>query len=544
MRPAVDAARDGATVATAEDALDVARLFQRIVEHCPDCFWTTSLEPDGTRRVRYVSPGWTRIWGWPAEGLYEDSQLWLEAILEDDRARAMAAFEAVRGGEGSRTVRYRIRARGGEIRWIEDRMTPIVDASGRVVALDGIARDISGLRRAENALLRSERQLRHLSDAIREVFWLTDWTERRVLHVSPAYETIWGRSCASLYAEPRSWADAIHPDDRAAAVAAFERDAERGGYDVRYRVVRPDGSIRWIHDRAFPLCDEDGRVARVAGVSEDITERVACAERERLDRARLEQEVHERTASLRATNSRLEEEIRCRLRAEGAITAHQQRLRSLASELSLAEERERRRIARDLHDHIAQNLGLAQLRLEGLRGRHADPDLDAALQLLRRSIRDARTLMFDLSPPMLYDLGFEPAVEWLVEQQQQLTDLPIEFEDDGAPKPLDEGLRVILFRAVRELLVNVAKHARAGRARVTVARDGAEIRIEVADDGVGFPAAPLAAHTDDGGGFGLFSIREQLERHGGRLAIGPGPKRGAEVTIVAPLSTAPRETAT
>ncbi len=135
-----------------------------------------------------------------------------------------------------------------------------------------IVRDVTGRHRAEAALSASDERFRQLAESIREVFWLIDAASEQVIYVSPAYETVWGRSCESLYAAPRSWVDAIHEQDRAAVVAKVPRFVE-GPLEFEYRVVRPDGSIRWVRDQSFPVHGPEGRVIRIAGVAEDITAR-------------------------------------------------------------------------------------------------------------------------------------------------------------------------------------------------------------------------------------------------------------------------------
>jgi PAS domain S-box-containing protein len=127
-------------------------------------------------------------------------------------------------------------------------------------------------------LRESERQLRQLSENIREVFWLAAWPQYSVLFVSQAYETIWGRPVGDLYKNPRNWLEAIHPDDRARIEAAFQAQGESGGINEEYRIVRPDGSMRWIHDRGFPIRDARDKVYRIAGIAEDITDRRLAAD--------------------------------------------------------------------------------------------------------------------------------------------------------------------------------------------------------------------------------------------------------------------------
>src|SRR5262245_9520558 len=128
-------------------------------------------------------------------------------------------------------------------------------------------------------LRESEARLRQLAENIQEVFWITDISKSVMIYVSPAYETIWGRTCASLYASPRNWLDAIHPDDRECVEAAAASRQVEGTYDEVYRILRPDGSVRWVRDRAFPVRDAQGETYRIAGIAQDITAQKANEER-------------------------------------------------------------------------------------------------------------------------------------------------------------------------------------------------------------------------------------------------------------------------
>jgi len=145
--------------------------------------------------------------------------------------------------------------------------------SGGSMFFSGIIRDITERKRSEEALRESQERFRQLTESIREVFWMTDPEKNRMIYISPAYEGIWGRACESLYASPRSWLDAIHPDDRDRVLQAALTKQISGAYDEEYRIVRSDGSTRWIWDRAFPIRDASGQVYRITGIAEDITDR-------------------------------------------------------------------------------------------------------------------------------------------------------------------------------------------------------------------------------------------------------------------------------
>lgn len=137
-----------------------------------------------------------------------------------------------------------------------------------------VVRDLSERRRLAADLVESEEKLRQVAETVREVFWIRDTRTRRIIYVSPAYETLWGRSCQSLYDQPESFLDAVHPEDRERVVAAFQGQQERGDLsDQEYRVIRPDGSTRWVWSRTFPVRNDRGQVYRLVGVAEDITRR-------------------------------------------------------------------------------------------------------------------------------------------------------------------------------------------------------------------------------------------------------------------------------
>jgi signal transduction histidine kinase len=192
----------------------------------------------------------------------------------------------------------------------------------------------------------------------------------------------------------------------------------------------------------------------------------------------------------------------------------------------------------DLHDVPVQALAVAKMKLSRLHARSSDVEQKSALaelgELVDRAYGAVRSLTFQLSPPILYDLGLLPALDWLAGDFQDRYHLEITLEDDGQAKPMDEPVRVILFRCVRELLINVVKHAGAREARIELRRDNDKLLVTVEDDGKGFELA--AIETDRGRrGFGLLSIHERLANIGGLLKIRSSPGAGTAVTLEAPL---------
>jgi signal transduction histidine kinase len=238
-----------------------------------------------------------------------------------------------------------------------------------------------------------------------------------------------------------------------------------------------------------------------------------------------------------------------RAEEEARVLEYQKRLRALAAELSMTEQRERRKIAIEIHDRISQNLAMAKMRLASIQSRFTAETKAAlgaefydALFLLEQTIEDTRTLTFELSPPLLYELGLLPAIQWLGEQLSRRHGIRVVVDGSAsAANQLGEDMRSLLFRSVRELLINVIKHAGATAARVSIRSYDGGVRLTVADDGHGIvtsapergPAVKNGAHT----GFGLFSMRTRLEEIGGKVEISSVPDSGTRVTLLVPIDT-------
>ncbi|MDP6524427.1 MAG: histidine kinase [Kiritimatiellia bacterium] len=220
------------------------------------------------------------------------------------------------------------------------------------------------------------------------------------------------------------------------------------------------------------------------------------------------------------------------------LRAYQQRLRLLAAQLSSAEEHERRKIAVELHDHIGQTMSAAKIKLGRLRKEADSPKVAANLlelqELVGSAIKAIRSLTFELSPPVLYELGFVPALEWLCDHMFAQYELCVSFEKKEQTVQLDEELRVFLFQVVRELLINVVKHAGVKQAELSVETNETGVRVVLDDKGHGFDAHRQTVLPDRAMGFGLFSIKERLRQFDGSLTIKSCPGTGTHVTVFVP----------
>lgn len=234
-------------------------------------------------------------------------------------------------------------------------------------------------------------------------------------------------------------------------------------------------------------------------------------------------------------------DISRRRRAEKQVRRERRRLRSAVHALTLTEERERRRIAMDLHDSACQLVALAQMQISELRHQcpagPVAPMADKLADLLEQTDQAIRLRIFDLSPPVLYYSGLAAALKWLAEDLADRQLLQVEVEDDGQREVLEEDLLSLTYRTVRELLMNVIKHAGTGRARLVMRHQEDRLHLEVNDDGTGLDVARLDDADDTG--FGLFSIRERMEMVGGRCHVESAPGQGTRVRLVVPLRATP-----
>lgn len=255
---------------------------------------------------------------------------------------------------------------------------------------------------------------------------------------------------------------------------------------------------------------------------------------------KLETQVDVRTRMLESANERLLFEIDEHKLAREKLLSYQKQLRRVTSDLLQTQEKERRRIATDIHDRIGQALAVAKIQLGALQAMLQDPSAAASVDEIRalvtQIIQDTRTLTFELSPPVLYELGLQAAIEWLAETVQKQSGLSVDVTGNQEDERLDTGRRVFLFQAVRELLFNVIKHANAQNVQVQLSNAPEHVTIKVSDDGRGSASLTMASQdSDQDHGFGLFSIREQLHHYGGQLTFESEVGKGACATIRMPL---------
>ena len=478
-------------------------------------------------RIVFANPAFAEISGYTVEELKSLSPEAMKASVHpEDQSLVWGRMRGRMEGEPvPQHYEYRAIRKNGEVRWLE-MFSSRVEYQGKP-AVQAAVIDITERKQVEEALRESQEKLRaqykgmpipvYTWQRVGEDFVLIDCNDAAVTITHGSVSKFLGIKASELHQ------DAPEIQEELSQCFAEKTSIQR---DMLYK-YRSTGETRYLAVKyAFVPPD------LVLVHTEDITERRRIEEELREHRDHLADLIEERTSELRTINEQLQQEIAERKRAED-------QLRSLASQLSLTEEQERRRIATDLHDRIGQTLAMCKIKLGMLRDASCPSDLNTLMNELRelvdQAIQSTRSLTFELSSPILYELGLEAAVDSLVEQIQSQHGINIDLEDDGQRKPLGDDVRVVLFQAVRELLVNVVKHAQASRVKISIRRDGGHIRIGIEDNGVGFDASKIGPNSSGANTFGLFNIRERFKHLGGHLEITSAHGGGTSVTLSAPL---------
>lgn len=459
---------------------------------------------DRTSKVLFVSPAVHRILGFQPEELLGTRVF--KFIHPDDFFSAIKAFGRAIRHPGTPTLHsFRHRHKDGSWRMLECIGNYVKDASGhyRVIAN---TRDLGDRKKAEEKLQESETRFRQLAESIQEVFWMVEPAKNQIIYISPSYEKIWGRTVESLYQNRASFIDAIHPEDRQRIVDAFPKQP-LGTYDEEYRIIRPDGTLRWIRDRAFPIRNPLGTVYRFAGIAQDVTEQ------KQLERTVVQSE---------------------KMSAVGQLAAG---------------------IAHEINNPLGVILGFAQ----SMRMRIPESDaLHLPVQSIEREALRCKALVQDLltfsrerKPGALPEQPVEviEGALHLVETQANMhkVELRKEFQSD---LPLFEVDR----NQIEQVVINLCTNAmdampQGGVLTVMLSKTPSSVQIIVKDTGTGissdirnriFEPFFTTKEVGKGTGLGLSLVYEIVKKHHGEIKVDSDLGKGTAFIIQLPASTQKR----
>jgi PAS domain S-box-containing protein len=471
---------------------------------------------------------WAEMLGYRHDELppYDRFLDWLfERVHPDDRHLLERTYrDFVEGRSPDYHIQIRLRHNQGHWIWVEAFSRPIQrDENGRVREVVGVMTDITKRKHLEHRLRESEARFRAMADEIPLMIWVTN-TSGELEFVNRAYCEFFGTTTDEI--QSANWRPWVHVEDRAEYVDEFQSCLkERRPFHAQVRVRRHDGEWRWVESFGRLRFSHSGEFLGMAGGSPDIT-----------DRKRVEDALRRSEKGFRELNETLERRV-----AERTTEAEERaaRLRALASELERVEDRERRKLAEDLHDDLGQVLTAIHTKLSLLRNAMPEigpselaTELEEMDGLVQRADATTRSITFQLSPPILHDLGLLAAIRWLGEDMRRLYNLNVHLEHDEGHRTYHERLKLVLFRSIRELLLNAAKHARTGDVRLSIKHPESFVETVVEDRGVGFDVTDVSRSHQ---GLGLFSLRERIESMGGAVEIHSRPKEGTRVTLKVPI---------
>jgi PAS domain S-box-containing protein len=510
----------------AEEALrESEERFRQLSENVQDAFWLGTAGEGDRGEILYVNPAFEEIFGIKTEEIYKSDNAWLEMLHEDDRDWVLEALEEFVQGRGEYDVEYRIVRDQGAVRWIWAKGFPIRNEKGEIVRTAGIGQDITERKRAEAQIIRAKQEWERTFDAVPDLIMILD-NEYRVVRVNKAMAGRLGCTPKDLVGQ--ICYDVFHGTEKPTAHCPHARLMADGlAHSAEVHEDRLGGDFLVSVN---PLHDPDGKLAGSVHVARDITERKQAEEALQKARDELERRVEERTAELK-------QEIKERKQTEEALRESESHLRYLSSQLLTAQENERKKIARELHDSIGQSLSALKFsvenRLRQVGGNNSEKSaqaLEAIVPVIQKSIEEVRKIAMDLRPSVLDDLGILATISWFCREFQSIysgirIEQQINIQEDDVPDPL----KTVIYRVSQEALNNVAKHSKADLVRLSLRKTDGAIELAIEDNGLGFDLKDLLSVEGIKTGLGLASMKERAELSGGSFTIESGKGTGTTV---------------
>ncbi len=455
---------------------------------------------DKTGKVTLINKKGCEILGYPEDQII--GKIWFEHFLPDcHKAHVKETFKQILAGTKKDVLENHINpilTKSGQEKLIHWHNSVIKDDYGNIVTILSSGEDITERIKTQNALKESEEQFRLFYEKSPLGYQSLD-IDGNIFEVNPAWLDLLGYTKEEVIG--KNFADFLSPSNKDLFKERFPHFKEKGSVrNIPFEFVRKDGKHIIVEIDGNIGHDEQGNFKQTHCVVRDVTEKK---------------------------------------RAERELFHRQERLRALSSELAIAEEQERHRIAAGMHDDIGSKLALAKLELQSLMQTVSKESIKTSLEkqcdTLNSIIASVRSLTFELSDPILYEIGFEAALEsWMMKNIVQPHGINCEFISEAKKLNLEERTKITLFKAAREILTNTAKHAQADHITVKVNKRGDLVDVMISDDGVGFDTAILADAATSTESFGLSYLRDRLEHLGGKLSIKSKPQKGTQVTMTVP----------
>ncbi|MEN6308719.1 MAG: PAS domain S-box protein [Anaerohalosphaeraceae bacterium] len=443
-------------------------------------------------RIAYANPAFLKMWGYsPDENPVGSSILeyWM------DTEKAVHILKSVRQA-GRGLGEFVARRKDGSVFDVQFSACRIHDKQGRMISIQMSFMDDSDRKKADRLLVQNEKQYRTLVESMLDSVFIV--VDEKIVYANPAGFKLFNVSHAGdLLGHPLLWF--LEPEFVESAKLRYEMVCQSGKMQQfrEVRAIRRDGTTIDIESSMLPFVYDDNLAVLV--IIRDISE----------DKAIKKQ-----------------------------LLEQQEQLRHLVSQLIRAEELQRRRIASELHDHIGQDLILAKMKIDRMSaGQSICPtSLQSISDQLETIVEQVQSLTFDMASPTLFSGGLMEALnDWLDEEVRAKHPLSVYFECSREMTGLPDEIQTFLYRAVKELVVNVIKHAEAHHINIVMEEEAGSISVSVSDDGIGMEAVDRDLNKSKGGGYGLLNMRERIDYMGGSFAVHTAPKQGTAVSFTIPI---------
>lgn len=497
--------------------------FRSLVANIPGIVYRRGHDPEWT--IYFISQEIEKISGYPITDLLHNKVCSFASLIEpQDRLRVETIISNSLAQKQPYVIEYRTICADKSVKWFYEKGQGVFDQNGNLLWLDGVILDSTEYKHTQEELRSSEENFRQLTENIREVFFLTTPELDQMLYISPAYEEVWGRTTQSLYQEPLSWLDSVHPEDRDRLISTSTRNLrKKHNFEIDYRIVRPDGLVRWVGVRSFLIRDEAGIVTRIAGLAEDVTERKQ-AETEILNALAKEKELGD-------LKSRFV-----------SITSHEFRtpLTTIMSTAELLEhyewtKQEKTEQLQLIQDAVRQMLQLLE-------------------DILLIGTADAGQLRFNPEP-----LELNEFCQHLVSQIEQGANSKSTNSDETSLKLA--SIKLICWerkflacmdkKLLRQLLFNLLSNAikyspDGGTIELKLTNQGEQAIFQIQDQGLGIPKEDQPRLFEffhraknvgaiSGTGLGLAIVKQCVDIHGGSITVDSKVGRGTRFTVTLPL---------
>jgi PAS domain S-box-containing protein len=435
---------------------------------------------------------------------------WAEGVSPEDLDGCLQTYVAAFDAREPFQMEYRLRRADGVYRWVLDTGVPRYGSYGSFAGYIGSGLDITDRKVSEDALRENQQRYKMATAAGAVGVW--DWNfETNEIYVDPTLKSILGFEDSEITNRVEDWGSRVHPADLPAAAARVKAciEGKTDVYDIEHRMLHKDGTSKWFLSRGSAVRGMDGTLQRLVGTKVDITERKGA-----------EMAIRENEAALHASNLEIQQ---------------------LAGSLITAQDAERARIARDLHDDVSQQLAALSIALSGLKRRLGTLSDDKEVQIGVASIQQrtvalaesVRGLSHDLHPDVLKHVGLTAALVAHCADLSGSQPIEVSFTAEGDCESIDSDSALCLYRIAQEALQNVLRHSGARHAQVRLLRADDSAELTIADDGRGFDVAKTWTSRK---GLGFVSINERARLAGGSLSVVTELDKGTQVRVRLPTS--------